>query len=605
MKASPEKLSVISLSTDGLNQKCIQIASTLAATTSEGMTVSKASLMEPLQPSFPHTLNQVDRLSKNLQSSSITDKNQAAPSPSPYILDAAKKRAQYGFPNRTVPSIPQPPHKNTSRKRAVKEKAVRKKGSPLINSTMNSSSLSINEGPSYERKKQRAKDARVKLNEALERMSIAINMAGTQSKQRAQLHSQWGSRLEISPQSRLRESAGNHSTIKVMEDVVKAAESAKKWDRPSFVSTAATMIQGLNSQCEALMKEILQMRKEQLLSEKERKETRDSECSDKKRRRECANVSDSGSFDEKDDFEGIQKRRKQMQDTMNDKSIVDLTNIMKSNRAAVTIGSFLDPRSICRCFIVSSTWRRCLTPMRNFSIWTNLCTLRFGSTCTREWLNRYECVENDCFLSVGSNEVFRKERSLMGIYKEMHLSNVKPKCHYEGNISLGNGNIQNVSCAWASLVERSNGETSRSILCNKDGKIQYASLPVVEIRFLIQNIGISNGAIHVPEQIISVDTSTKRRGGEMFEVTFDSRFTKKILRSDGTPLPVLPANNTHSGVRDLFRLELFESAIICAFIHCKECPTSNKFLLRANYSKVLVNVNGTTLPLVVPFTTKK
>merc|ERR1719223_701624 len=136
------------------------------------------------------------------------------------------------------------------------------------------------------------------------------------------------------------------------------------------------------------------------------------------------------------------------------------------------------------------------------------------------------------------------------------------------------------------------------------GKIQYASSPVVEIRILIQNIGINVGAIHVPEQIISVDASTKRRGEEMFEFTSDQRLTKTILHLDGTPFSLLPGKTNHNGVGDLFKLELFESAVISAYIHCQGCPTIIKFLQRANYSKILVNVNGTTLPLVVPFTTK-
>jgi hypothetical protein len=407
----------------------------------------------------------------------------------------------------------------------------------------------------------------------------------------------------------LNESRENESTIKIMGDVVKAAESAKKWDRPSFVGTASTVIQGLNAQCEALMREIVDLRKVQAQLEQE--SNSNLRRSDKKRDivggsiGNFASVSDSGSFDETDEYGELRIRKRQKLSKIDEnRPHTDISMILKCTRAVASIGSFLDPQSISRCFSVSSVWQRCLTPMKHDSIWTNLCTLRFGATTTREWLNRIEAEELEIFLSGELNEASRKERNLIDIYQDMHKANVKPKCHYEGNVFLGNGKINNVICAWASFVERSNGETSRSILCNKGGTIQYSSLPVVEMRILIQNIGINNGAIHIPEQIISVDASTKRRGEEMFEFTSDQRFTKKILCLDGTPFPLLPGKNNHNGVGELFKLEPFESAIMCAYIHCQGCPTLMKFRQRANYSKILVNINGTTLPLVVPFSIK-
>lgn len=43
----------------------------------------------------------------------------------------------------------------------------------------------------------------------------------------------------------------------------RAADDAKKWDRPSFVGSAASLIQGLNAQCEALMREVQTLHEQQ------------------------------------------------------------------------------------------------------------------------------------------------------------------------------------------------------------------------------------------------------------------------------------------------------------------------------------------------------
>lgn len=51
------------------------------------------------------------------------------------------------------------------------------------------------------------------------------------------------------------------------QNACKTAETAKKWDRPNFVGSAATLIQCLNSQCEALMKELSLLRQNQSRSE--------------------------------------------------------------------------------------------------------------------------------------------------------------------------------------------------------------------------------------------------------------------------------------------------------------------------------------------------
>lgn len=158
------------------------------------------------------------------------------------VLAATTKKSQYGFGgNHVVPSVPAPPPTATTR--------AYNKDSKLPESILPSLSdehSHNNSGAAYERKKQRAKDARIKLNDAIERLSIAMNMAGSQSKQRANL---LGSRIGTTEQ--------RPKSLQISEECAKLAEQAKKWDRPSFVATAASLVQALNSQCESLSREMV------------------------------------------------------------------------------------------------------------------------------------------------------------------------------------------------------------------------------------------------------------------------------------------------------------------------------------------------------------
>jgi hypothetical protein len=131
----------------------------------------------------------------------------------------------------------------------------------------------------------------------------------------------------------------------------------------------------------------------------------------------------------------------------------------------------------------------------------------------------------------------------------------------------------------------------------------YSSLPVVELRFLIQNTGSADYPIVLKEQTITVDASTRRRGEEMKEIEWDGRFQKTLLNLDGTPRAATSTdhNPNHDVVGELCRLRLFESVILTVHIHARGCPTTSKFQQKSNFTKVLVKVSGTTLPLVIPF----
>jgi hypothetical protein len=482
-----------------------------------------------------------------------------------------------------------------------------------------------NEGASYERKKQRAKDARVKLNESIERLSVAINLAGNQSKQRAQAHAYWANKessydnnnnnnnnSSSSSSSSLSSSAlstsnnntkgpispsvqtGIKGTVTIMEEAGKTADQAKKWERPSFVGSAATIIQNLNAQCEALMRELIDLKKLQ-------NDGAMQSCqSCRKDRNAGVGVVSDFSHDEIDhgSSNDVPMRKSKKPKLCHEEYKVNINAIIKRDKMIGIIGSFLDPQSILQFMCVLKSWKVQLDPtMKSDLIWSPLCVKRFGAYSVREWLNKDD--ENNFFLKGDDANSIRT--SHMDLYRQMNVANVKPKCHYEGNINLGGGKINNVACAWITAVERSNGETLRSVLTSTDGEIKYASVPVVELRILIQNVGIADTAILIPEQIISIDASTKRRGEEMFEITSDERMSKKVYRVDGSIVSSTPTpNRMNHTIGNLFKLNLFESAILSIFIHAKSCATTTKFRQRANFAKILLNVRGTTIPLVIP-----
>ena len=569
-----------------------------------------------------------------------------APAPSPSLLDATKKRSQFGFGNNhTVPSVPLPPptYKLIKKKpitttivpRSIKtamataSSVARKRKNVIpIRTTITSTPLpppitasASNEGASYERKKQRAKEARVKLNESIERLSVAINLAGAQSKQRAKAHEYWSNNGDVhhdinssntddiqssptpstNPTSTTTSSNtttnGIKETTTIMEDAGITADTAKKWERPSFVGSAATMIQNLNSQCEALMRELVHVKKMQ----------NDGVCacgkklstklgSKVKREHGCTG----------DNILNISGQSMKRIKVAHEDLKIDINAIIKRDKLISRIGSFLDPQSILRFACVSKSWQIQLDPiMKSDAIWSPLCVKRFGALRVREWLNEEEEDDNNvlCVQDSNGNAII----SHMKLYFTMNELNVKRKCHFEGNLPLGEGRISNIACAWISAVERSNGETLRSVLAlSGGGEVKYVSQPIVELRILIQNIGVADTCIFVPDQIIAVDASTKRRGDEMFEITSDQRLSKKIYKDDGSVISSVhnPGQVNHT-VNNLIHLNLYESSVFSVFIHAKACSTTAKFRNRANFVKILVSVRGTTLPLVIPITNAK
>ena len=462
------------------------------------------------------------------------------------------------------------------------------------------------EDPAYERKKQRAKDARVRLNESIEELGIAIELCGSQSRER--LHNL---SYAVPPPTDPAAVPPITPLQKVMIDTTAQAENAKKWDRPAFVGLAATLIHGLNAQCEGLMREVLQLRRERDIWRHHN--ARNS--------LETGNVSpDTSSYhygpcpigsSSAEVTEPLFKKQKLDEDglsSISGKTIVCNDTSAEEQRIKVVkmvsscpkilnaVAQFLDPPTLCTCLCVSKEWIS-LDIFQNQQTWLGLCYKRFGSWSVRKW----EGDEDD------EEEVSASHASpSMDLFCRMAESNVKPFCSLDGSIYLGGASLDRSVSGWVSLVERSNGETSRSVLLTKivngESHQYYSPIPVVELRILVQNIGYSDGAIHIPDQQFSVDASTRRKGEKLLEVTADERFKRQILHLEKTNKQELHniAEKKSSLGPEMCQLNMFEYAVLSVHIHARGCSTTSKFCHRGKNIQILVSINGTTRPLVIP-----
>jgi len=563
------------------------------------------------------------------------------------VAAAAKKKTQYGFGgNHVVPSVPGPPPadpknakstslapsyrggamtSNARRKAAAtapsKSKLASRPRPPSIpvlstNSSSNADANSIttvaNSGAAYERKKERAKMARVKLNESIERLSVAISLAASQSRQRKK-------DIASMPPCETRE-----RTLHNMSECVRISDQAKKWDRPSFVGTAASLIQNLNSQCEELMREVasLQARLDGAAVVRDGNNSSDANTVTPASSVGCKRPGESDWSDEQGQaatrlksaslkrakIEEEQRQQTQQQeqqigndaaDIPNEIANIEISNIRREHQTIVfrNVAKLLDPVSLSRCNAVSREWKG-LGIFDDESVWLNLSMRRFGFKNVREWTERL----NDAGENVATTRPFNKT-----VYKRMAQATVMPHFQHQGWKFLGKAMIPGRAAGWAFTVERSNGETLRSVLKEPASKTmpsrsQFASLPVVELRIILQNIGSCTQVLAVKDQPVTIDTSTRRSGGEWEEIMWDPRFSK-LGRDLNNNVLQKPTNGStyNQGGGDLCHISLFETAILEVFIHARGCSTISRFEQRGNFAKVLIGLDGTTIPFVIPF----
>jgi hypothetical protein len=513
----------------------------------------------------------------------------------------------------------------------------------------------------YERKKQRAKDARVKLNESIERLHVSMGVAGTESKKRAEQL-----RNFMMQAGREDESHTDHQAFELMDSCVKTAESAKKWDRPNFVGSAATMIQCLNSQCEILMKELLEYEETARMQARGRlspplapaegsnTSMMHGESSGRTQQPQGQDDAvpgskrhlDASSFDE-NAAEYTAGKLRRLTSVEEEKKEASSANDVGGNPVSPESGlpvyctpggptirlgdfvmdliaAFLDPGSLIQCMSVCKTWNngRCFAKQE---IWESLCIMRFGISNFRQWRENHTDDDEDerALLEDNGQGGDSKLEQRIGIrtYRGMDEQLIMPWVQRDGrnHVLLGKTQLPNAEVsAWLYLVERSNGETMRSVrrpqptLPSSRNSGVYTSLPVVELRIVFQNTGgritkksstgnTRDAPVVMKSQRLVVDASTRRRGEELLEIDWDERFAKRLTNADGSDY--VPDTDQPSDV--LCTLKLFETVVVVASIHARRCSTSSKFMQRANFLKLLLSVKGTTQPLIIPIGKEK
>jgi hypothetical protein len=273
-----------------------------------------------------------------------------------------------------------------------------------------------------------------------------------------------------------------------------------------------------------------------------------------------------------------------------------MQDVVDSPRLLGVIAEFLDPPALGRCLCVSQQWIS-LNIFQNQQTWLNLCYKRFGTLSVRKW----EGDEDDDEESSATHA-----SPSMDLYCRMKEKNVKPYCSLDGPVFLGGSSLDGMVSGWVSLVERSNGETSRSVVLTQSvggtTHSYYSPIPVVELRILVQNTGFSNGAIYIPDQQFSVDASTRRKGEKMLEVTGDERFKRRVIHKEeaGFQHETIIRQKKYSMGHEMCQLSMFEYAVLSVHIHARGCSTTSKFCHRAKKIQILVSINGTTRPLVIP-----
>mmetsp|Transcript_5899 Transcript_5899/g.5493 ORF Transcript_5899/g.5493 Transcript_5899/m.5493 type:complete len:530 (-) Transcript_5899:60-1649(-) len=477
---------------------------------------------------------------------------------------------------------------------------------------------------SYENKKQKAKDNRAKLTSAIDKLEDAFRQARNGSEQRLQNYQQH-QQLSSSPLS---------SSQNIMNDVAQTVILAHKWDRPSFIMSAADIVVKLNNQCQALMDDLIHLKKENdshnninnLVEKQMTKIPEDNDNSDdgkqdyheeshssaiftNKNKQVCTIRTLQGnsiSRDENDDNPKLMEN--------NDTNQIKMEDIIQSSNLTVVdipnsiikeIATYLDPKSLLRCRRVTKLWNdfdKIPDIFTDNALWLGLCNHRYGSSQVKKWTDtntRHHNAEN-----IGET-VGIQNHSAITMYRDMNSVNWKPSCaHNEGDLCLGDAkmdynNVPTLS-AWVTIIDRSNGETMRTVFAKLGFSEQILLIPVVEVRILLQNTGFSGqnkGSILIPEQALSVTTDE----GEMFEIQSDERLIKRVIMrgKDGSSstVPTLPKNDGGG----LCYLDLYDVAELRFYIHAQSCLSTTKFVEKAKSLKLLVSILGNTVPFYVPF----
>jgi hypothetical protein len=484
----------------------------------------------------------------------------------------------------------------------------------------------------YERKKSRAKNARLMINESIDKISVAMSAAGTQSKERydqlVQIEQEKQSRIAphvVSQKVSGPPKYGLSHAKSVIMDCASIADGAKKWDRPRFLESSAMMVQAMNSQCEVLMRELIScheqiskmntyMRQLQTNSLPRVIETSLTGQSQKPH----TNVSKDTFLESEETMNRPKRARVAFSISSSPNASYTVTKevlcaaVMAERKVMNRIMQFLDTPTKAKCLLrISKSWKRgdCFDIDQ---LWCDMCSTRLNPSNTGTEMNSNDTLTN--VPSISSSET---------LFWRMYTAKVMPRFFKSSNmVYLGEGQIAGKALGWTFLVEPSNGETTRSVRSPPSpllkglnlGSDETTFLPVIKLWTIVQNVAIAyDEPIIIRDQIVTVDASTRRRTDEMKEIYWDVSYKKRLLNLQGNTKESTELSGTFvssdtftscvkCGNKELCHLKLFDAVIIETNIYAKGCPTTSKFLQKSNYIQLLIQVpTMTTMPLVIRF----
>jgi len=331
------------------------------------------------------------------------------------------------------------------------------------------------------------------------------------------------------------------------------------------------MIGSLNSQCEALSNELHRMKMF----------TKNSNLASSNRLRKDTQSSFTRQYQTSNtDYIPTSKRQK-IEITSDQNAKIrnqdNFRNIFGHKSVLITIASFLTPRCVVRCSRVS---KYCQTLNVN-DIWHQFCLDRFG-------YGKENGVDSSCVASIE-------------LYRKLHLANPIPEIQgIPKNCKCIGRQRSNGVNSWLYIVKRSNGYLNSSVKVKgkEDGGIdRYTSLPVVDLIILVQNVSALEVKVPV-RQVFTIDASTRRSDRNMLEIQTDERYCRSVVVSH-----IKRRVKSFDSEKDrslLCSLDLFDSAAIFTYVHAKGCSTIDSFIAKANFLKVLVEIDNKTLMLTVP-----
>jgi len=404
----------------------------------------------------------------------------------------------------------------------------------------------------YERKKQRAKEGRIKLNESIEQLAIAISNAQATcighmkaSEHLAIVNSDLSLFTQSSP------------IVQQANRVTEVASKAKKWDRPTFIGIAAELIHTLNDQCDTLYHDIYNLKQHQQHLKSSLPATPASAASNP-----LAKPSNSS--------------KRQRTATENEATLPQasygpagtFSPLLSCTSAFQNLVYFLTPACLTNMRKLGRTFRYA-SALQSDQTYRQLSIVRFGSKIKTSnigrisipWIDKYKLLVSRDTLPF--SEFFPNP---MGSSRKW--SSMSPSL-----------SASNFPSAWVSLVTRSNGETNRAVL---QADQQYKAMPIVLLRVLIQNTTAKQ--ITIRDQLITVEVHSSFCPS-FIEVRSDPRLGKSYFSLSGKVYNKVQPDRS-------IVLKIFESVILQVHVHATNCGNEAKFHVAAKKMSLMLDVDG-------------